>query len=106
MSETLGAMRHRVTLQRPERVADEIGGAAIAWSDEGEAWGAIEALSGAEAAAFDAGRAVSSFRVTIHRRADARPGWRLLWGERRLRIVSATDDGAPMLSLICEEEFL
>lgn len=106
MSDALGEMRHHVTLHKPTRVADEIGGAATAWSDEGEVWAAIEALSGADAPAFDAQRAVSSFRVTIHRRADVRAGWRVLWGERRLRIISAPNDGAPKLSLICEEEFL
>jgi len=106
MSDAVGAMRHRVTLQKPTRVADEIGGAATLWSDEGAVWAAIEALSGAEAQAFDALRAVSSFRVILHRRDDVRAGWRVLWGERRLRVVSAANDAAPRLSLICEEEFL
>lgn len=105
MSDALGAMRHRVTLQKPTRVADEIGGAAIAWSNEGVAWAEIEALAGGDAPAFDVQRSVSSFRVSMHRRDDVRAGWRLLWGERRLRVVSAADDGAPKLSLICEEEF-
>ncbi len=106
MSDALGAMRHRVTLQKPTRVADEIGGAAIAWSNEGVVWASIEALSGADAPAFDAQRAVSSFRVTIHRRDDVRVGWRLILGERRLRVTGAADDGAPKLSLVCEEELL
>ncbi len=106
MSDALGAMRHRVTLQKPTRVADEIGGAATAWSDEGEVWAVIEALGGADAPAFDAQRAVSSFRVTIHRRDDVRAGWRVSWGTRRLRVVSAPNDATPRLSLICEEEFV
>ena len=106
MSDAFGAMRCRVTLQKPTRVADEIGGAAILWSSQGAAWASIEALSGAEAPAFDAQRSVASFRLTIHRRDDVRAGWRVIWGERRLRVVGLADDGAPRLSMICEEEML
>lgn len=106
MSDTLGAMRCRVTLQKPTRVADEIGGVAISWSSQGAAWASIEALGGAEAPAFDAQRSIASFRLTVHRRDDVRVGWRVIWGERRLRVIGLADDGAPRLSMICEEEQL
>jgi head-tail adaptor len=100
----MGAMRARVTLQSPARVADEIGGTAIAWLDQGEIWAAIEALGAGETAAFDAAVSTGGYRVTINRVGGARAGWRVVWAERVLRILGVRDDGAPRIELICEEE--
>ncbi|GIK50814.1 MAG: head-tail adaptor protein [Hyphomonadaceae bacterium] len=104
MSEAIGALRARIMLQAPARVADEIGGAAILWTDRGEAWARIEALRADERAAFDGVSASASLRVVINRRADVRAGWRAVWGERVLRIAGVVDDGAPRITLVCIEE--
>ncbi len=106
MSGAIGAMRARVKLQSPTRVADELGGATILWTDEGDAWAEIEASGGSEGAAFDALPSTASFRVTINRRDDVRAGWRIAWGARRLRIVGVADEGAPRIVLNCQEETL
>jgi SPP1 family predicted phage head-tail adaptor len=106
MSDVIGALKARVTLQSPLRVADEIGGAAIAWSDEGDVWAEIGALAAGESAAFDAAPSVTAYRVTINRRDDVRAGWRVAWGQRLLRIVGIRDEGAPRIELSCEEEVL
>jgi len=106
MSDAIGALRARVKLQRPTRIADELGGAAIAWSDEGDVWGEIEAGGASDGAAFDATPSVASYRVTINRRDDVRAGWRVAWGARRLRIIGVADDGAPRITLNCQEEKL
>jgi SPP1 family predicted phage head-tail adaptor len=104
VSDAIGAMRARITLQSPMRVADEIGGTAIAWLDQGDAWAAIEALSAGEAAAYDVAVSTSAHRVTINRSEGARAGWRVLWGDRVLRIAGVRDDGAARIELVCEEE--
>ncbi|MEZ5962007.1 MAG: phage head closure protein [Hyphomonadaceae bacterium] len=106
MSDAIGVLRARVKLQRPTRVADELGGAAIAWSDDGDVWAEIGAAGAGESAAFDATPSTASYRVTIHRRDDVRAGWRIAWGTRRLRIIGVVDDGAPRISLTCQEETL
>jgi SPP1 family predicted phage head-tail adaptor len=106
MSDAIGARRARVKLQHPTRVADELGGAAIAWSDAGDVWAEIEAGGVTESAAFDAAPSVASFRVTINRRDDVRAGWRIAWGARRLRILGVADDGASRVQLNCQEESL
>lgn len=106
MSDAIGALRARVKLQSPTRIADELGGAAIAWSDEGDVWAEIEAGGVGESAAFDASPSTASYRVTINRRDDVRAGWRIVWGARRLRIIGVADDGAPRLQLNCQEEIL
>jgi head-tail adaptor len=105
MSDALGAMRHRVIVQKPTRIADEIGGAALSWIDDGACWAEIGATGASEAPAFDAARAINSFRVSINRR-DIAAGWRLAWGERRLRVIGVRDDGGARLSLSCQEERL
>lgn len=104
MNDVIGAMRARVTLQSPTRVADEIGGAAIAWADEGAVWAEIVASSAGESSAHDrvAGRAI--YRLTINRYADVRAGWRVLWDMRVLRVAGISEDGAPRMTLTCEEE--
>ncbi len=106
MSDAIGAMRARVTLQRPERVADEIGGAALLWTDEAALWAAIAASGGDERADYDGAASVSRFRVTINARPPARVGWRLLWGARVLRITGVAQDSARRTELQCEEERL
>lgn len=102
----LSALRERVKLQSPTRVADEIGGAAIYWADEGDVWAAIAAGGADESDAFDTAPSRASYRVTINRRDDVRAGWRVTWGARRLRINGVADDGAPRIGLACEEETL
>ena len=90
---TIGAMRARVRLQSPARVADEIGGAAILWSDEGEVWAAVDALGAGQRAAFDTAVATAAFRVVIWRREDVRAGWRVLWDGRVLGVRGVVDGG-------------
>jgi SPP1 family predicted phage head-tail adaptor len=106
MSDAIGAMRVRVTLQSPTRVADEIGGVAIAWTTAGVVWAEIEATGASQAAAFDGAPANGSFRVVINHRDDVRAGWRVAWGASVLRVTGVVDDGAPRIELICEEEVL
>lgn len=106
MSEAIGALRARVKLQSPTRVADEIGGAAIAWTDAGDVWAEIEAGGADEVASFDASVSVAIHYVTINRREDVRAGWRIAWGSRRLRIIGVADNGEARIQLNCREETL
>ncbi|MBL8545629.1 MAG: phage head closure protein [Hyphomonadaceae bacterium] len=102
----LSAMRARVKLQSPARVADEIGGVAISWTNEADVWAEIEARGVGETAAFDANASRASYRVTINRFDGVRAGWRIAWDARRLRVVGVADDGAARIELQCEEETL
>jgi len=103
MSDAVGVLRARVTLESPTRVADEIGGAAIVWTDQGDAWAEIVADAAGERAAFDTSVATARFAVTVRRREIA-VGWRLVWGARTLRVRGVRDDGGARIALICEEE--
>lgn len=99
-------MRHRIRLRRPVRIADEIGGAAIAFADAGDVWAEIEAVSSAISPNADANATMTRFRVIINRRADIRAGWRITWGARSLRVVGARDEGVDRMEITCEEEVL
>jgi head-tail adaptor len=106
MSEIVGAMRARVRLERPVRTPDNLGGAAITWSNEGDAWAAVSAGAAGQTGAFDAAPSTGSLALTINRRNDVRAGWRVVWGARALRIVGIRDEGGARIDLICEEERL
>jgi head-tail adaptor len=106
MSDAIGAMRARILLQQRTRVADEIGGAAIAWIEADAAWAEIAAIAAGSTPGFDANPAVATFRVTINRRSGVRVGWRIAWGARLLRVTGVRDDGAARIDLICEEEVI
>ena len=101
----IASLRHRVRLERPERADDDIGGGALTWSDEGEVWASIAATSAVQGADFDAAPATTSFRIVINRR-EVKPGWRVVWNARSLRITGVRDDGGPQIELSCEEELL
>lgn len=106
MTDTIGAMRARVTLKRATRVADEIGGAALLWVNAGDAWAEISAVSASESADYDGSRSVARYVASINRRDDVRAGWRVIWGARTLRVIGVRDDGGARIELICEEEVL
>jgi SPP1 family predicted phage head-tail adaptor len=106
MSNVIGALRARVKLQGPVRVADEIGGAAILWSDVAEVWAAVDVLSARQVALYDAAFSAASHRVVIYSRDDVRHGWRVIWGDRALRVLGVIDGGGRRIDLICEEEIL
>lgn len=106
MSDAIGALKARVTLQRPTRVADEIGGAAILWVSAGDVWAEITANSAGQGADYDAAPSMTSFAVMLNRREDVRGGWRVRWGARLLRVTGVRDDSAPRMTLTCEEEVL
>lgn len=106
MSDAIGALRARVQLERPVRVADEIGGAALAWLAAGTVWAEIAAEGGGAGTAFDTAPSTALYRLTLRRRDGVRAGWRVLWGARVLRILAVLDEGRARIALRCEEETL
>ncbi|MFZ2030046.1 MAG: head-tail adaptor protein [Vitreimonas sp.] len=106
MTDAIGAMRAPVTLKRPTRVADEIGGAALMWVNAGDAWAEISAGAAGENAEYDGEPSTGAYTVRINRRDDVRARWRVAWGARVLRVIAVRDEGSARIDLICEEEIL
>lgn len=105
MSDPIGAMRARVMLQSPARTEDDLGGAAITWSDEGEVWAELAPAGAGERIAYDTASAVVSYTLHIRARADVRAGWRARLGARVFRVLAVRDVAGARLDLICEEEY-
>ena len=106
MSENISAMRARVRLESPTRTADNIGGAAIVWNNQGDVWAEISAGGAGQSAAFDAAPSLASYLFSIHRRSDVRAGWRIVWETRVFAIRAVRDEGAAHIELLSEEERL
>lgn len=108
MIEAIGALRARVTLEEPVRIADEIGGAAILWTSRGEVWAHIRSRGANEYALYDASLSRADHVVTIRRREDVRHPWRIVWGGRRFRVLGRVDaaNDRSRIVLFCQEDTL
>ena len=108
MSARIGALRHRVVLERPVRAADEGGGAAETWEPVAELWAMIESRSGKEAVEADRVSGSRKLDVTIRHRDDVTPGMRFRLGDRQLEIraVLGEDGRRRWLKCDCEERDL
>lgn len=104
MNDAIGALNARARLESPLRSEDDLGGAAIAWRDEGEVWAAVEAHGVRQGADYDAAPSVGGYTLHIRRRDGVRAGWRALWGARAFKVLGVRDDGGARIALICEEE--
>ncbi len=99
-------MRARVRLESPTRAADNIGGAAITWTNQGDVWAEISAGGGGQSADFDAAPSSTAYLFAVNRRADVRAGWRVIWGTRVFAILAVRDEGAARVELLTGEERL
>lgn len=106
MTKIIGRMRARVRLESPQRTADNIGGAAITWTNQGDVWAEISAGGGGQSAGFDTAPSATAYAFAINRRTDVRAGWRVVWGARVFAVRAVRDEGAPRIELLTEEERL
>ncbi|NWG54858.1 MAG: phage head closure protein [Hydrogenophilaceae bacterium] len=106
MTEVPGGLRARVTLQSPTRTSDDLGGAILGWTHQGDAWARIEAAGGGRAAALDGEATRVRWRVALRAPSSAAVGWRILWNGRALRVLTVAPAEPGLLTLDCEEETL
>lgn len=102
----IGRLRTRLGLYRAQETPDEFGGFSTQWMLYAQIWGAIEPKSVTDKAENGRLAVTQSYRVTIRYRDDFPERARLLWGERILRVITASDPDMrrERLHLICEEE--
>lgn len=87
----IGALRHRLALQRPVRAEDGGGGAAVTWETVAELWAALSPLTGSEAVEADRLVGHVSHEIWIRWRAGVVPGMRFVFGPRLFDIRAALD---------------
>lgn len=99
--DNISAMRHRVTLEMPVRVAGEGGTATIAWTAVAEVWAEIMPRPAREAVVADgiAGRITHVVRVRFRGDIDATHRFRL--GARIFDIRSVYDEREEHRYSIC-----
>jgi SPP1 family predicted phage head-tail adaptor len=88
---SVGALRHRVMLQRPERSAAAGGTATIAWVSAGSMFARIEPVSGREVAHADGIAARITHRIRIRHRAGVSATMRFVAGAREFEIRAVLD---------------
>lgn len=102
----IGSLRHRVTIERPERNVQDGGGASIDWITICTAFARIDSISGREIQFADGLAGRVSHKVLLRYRADILPEMRIVFGSRRLDIRSVLDVDArrSWLQCLCEEQ--
>lgn len=101
----IGAMRHRVTLQRPSAELDSRG-QPVEWMDVATVWAAVEPLRGREFWAAQQVNAEQTVRIRIRYRPGVTSDMRVLYGSRILLLVAPPIDAEERhveLQLLCKE---
>ena len=104
----VGALRHRISLEQPARLADGGGGAVVTWTPVAELWASIKPTSGREALVADQVAGRVSHEIHVRYRADIVPAMRFALGTRTFEIIAAIDveERRRQLRCLCREELL
>lgn len=102
----IGRLRTRLGLYTASEAPDALGGVLTTWTLHAQVWGQVEPKTLTDKLENGRLSITQSYRVTIRHRDDFPERARLLWGERTLRIITASDPDMrrERLHLICEEE--
>ena len=101
----IGAMRHRVTLQRTVRTPDDSGGNVVAWADVATLWAEVEPITAQEAMHLGRLAGEVTHRITLRYRDGVTTDMRLLLRGRPLDIVGVRDlrEARRFLVLECRQ---
>ncbi len=105
MTAVIGTLRHRLTLQAPQRTPEDGGTATIAWSHVTDLFARIRPLAGREIVSADGLAARVTHEVTIRMTENVAPQMRFVFGTRTFDIHAVLDiDGRRRwLRCLCEE---
>ena len=101
----IGALRHKLELLSFTRVADDAGGAEIAWLPGPEIWAKVERLTSTRDIVGDRARRLKRIAASIRYRSDILLGQQVRFDGEAYEVVSieSGDDKDRQLTLICEE---
>jgi len=102
----IGNLRTRIGIYVPQTKPDEFGGVQTNWVLSGQAWAHIKPNTTTERTENGRATITKTYLVTIRWQRDFPERARLLWEERTLRVLTASDPDLrrERLHLICEEE--
>ena len=101
----IGALRHRVTIERPVRTSDDGGTGTLTWTSLGSVFARIEPVGGREIEIGDGVAGRVSHKVLLRWRDDLAPQMRIVAGSQILEIRAVLDlEGRRRwLQCLCEE---
>ncbi len=104
----IGRLRQRIALYRPQETPDAAGGQSTQWLYWHKTWADVQPKTVQETGANGRLSVTQSYRVVIRFQDNFPERLRLIWGDRILRMVAASDPDTrrERLHLICEEESL
>lgn len=102
---SIGAMRHRFTLEARARTPGEGGTADITWTPVADVWGRLFPMSGRELVDADGVSARLTHEIALRYRTGVEPQMRLRQGTRLFEIRAVIDiaERRRWLRLLCEE---
>lgn len=105
INNVIGALRHRVTLQRAVRTAADGGTAMISWTSAGSLFARIEPVSGREIEIGDGVAARGTHKILIRHREDIGAEMRFMEGRRvfEIRAVIDLEGRRRWRQCLCEE---
>ena len=98
---SIGAMRHRLVLEEPSRIADGGGGAVESWLAVAEVWAAITPRSGGEHVVGESIEGRATHAIDMRYRMGVSPSMRLRFGARLFEILAVVDVGERRRRLRC-----
>ena len=102
----IGQLRHRLGLYVPNTTPDNAGGVSTQWVYDRECWADIQPRTGQEKGENGRLSITQTYRVVIRFQENFPERVRAIWGDKVLRVITASDPDTrrERLHLICEEE--
>ncbi len=102
----IGNLRTRISVFIPQYLPDDFGGMQTSWVLSQKLWAHISPKTLSQTNENGRLVVIRSYLVTIRWQRDFPERARIVWGERVLRVLSASDPDTrhERLHLICEEE--
>lgn len=102
---TIAALRHRLTLEYPQRTPDAAGGFTTTWLAVADVWAEITPRSGTERLEHDGQKSRLTHTIVVRTRPEITPERRFRLGPRlfEIRAVHAADAQNTRLRCLCEE---
>ena len=102
----IGDLRTRLSIFIPQNTPDEFGGVQTTWVMFGNVWAHVQPKAAVKRSENGRAAILKTYLVTIRWQRSFPERARLTWGDRTLRVLSASDPDLrhERLHLICEEE--
>ena len=102
----IGDLRTRLGLYVPQTRSDDMGGVTTVWALHSTVWADLKPSTSSHSAENGRAAVLQTYKVVIRHMDNFPERARLLWDERTLSVLTASDPDMrkERLHLICEEE--